>query len=112
MAAPAHTELFDRGTPTPPATVEKVGAGLLLACPDTGDVLLLLRRSMHNDRTWGLPGGNLAPEDGARARPPSPVPCADVGLSTAQAATCGGRRGAKLQRRWGRCRRTRRGRAT
>ena len=35
---------------------EKVGAGLLLA--SQGEVLLLLRRSQHNDLTWGLPGGN------------------------------------------------------
>lgn len=42
----------------PPA---KRGAGLLLCC--RGDVLLLLRNSRHNDRTWGLPGGNCDPED-------------------------------------------------
>ena len=41
---------------------EKVGAGLLLACE--GEVLLLLRRSVHNDLTWGLPGGNREEQDG------------------------------------------------
>eukprot|EP01024_Parvocaulis_polyphysoides_P054731 TRINITY_DN55432_c0_g1_i2.p1 TRINITY_DN55432_c0_g1~~TRINITY_DN55432_c0_g1_i2.p1 ORF type:complete len:181 (-),score=20.58 TRINITY_DN55432_c0_g1_i2:23-502(-) len=35
---------------------EKLGAGILFCC--AGEVLLLLRRSRHNDKTWGLPGGN------------------------------------------------------
>eukprot|EP01023_Acetabularia_acetabulum_P000949 TRINITY_DN10354_c0_g1_i3.p3 TRINITY_DN10354_c0_g1~~TRINITY_DN10354_c0_g1_i3.p3 ORF type:complete len:154 (+),score=13.35 TRINITY_DN10354_c0_g1_i3:151-612(+) len=35
---------------------EKLGAGVLFYC--AGEVLLLLRRSKHNDKTWGLPGGN------------------------------------------------------
>jgi ADP-ribose pyrophosphatase YjhB (NUDIX family) len=43
---------------------EKVGAGLLLACQ--GEVLLLLRRSLHNDLTWGLPGGNREEQDGGQ----------------------------------------------
>lgn len=30
----------------------------------SGDqVLLLLRNSKHNDKTWGLPGGNAEPHD-------------------------------------------------
>jgi 8-oxo-dGTP pyrophosphatase MutT (NUDIX family) len=39
---------------------EKRGAGLLLRSGE--EVLLLLRRSAHNDLHWGLPGGNC--EDG------------------------------------------------
>jgi 8-oxo-dGTP pyrophosphatase MutT (NUDIX family) len=35
---------------------EKIGAGFLFCCG--GEVLLLLRRSKHNDKTWGLAGGN------------------------------------------------------
>ncbi|KAK9856851.1 hypothetical protein WJX84_001732, partial [Apatococcus fuscideae] len=40
---------------------KKNGAGLLIS--SGGDVLLLLRNSKHNDRTWGLPGGNKEGED-------------------------------------------------
>lgn len=36
---------------------------LRLKVNDTTHVLLLLRRSKHNDNTWGLPGGNVDPED-------------------------------------------------
>lgn len=43
------------------ALPEKKGAGLLLRCND--EVLLLLRNSRHNNRTWGLPGGNCDAED-------------------------------------------------
>jgi len=48
-----------------PRGAEKLGAGLLvtLKVNDTTHVLLLLRRSKHNDNTWGLPGGNVDPED-------------------------------------------------
>ena len=28
-------------------------------CSCSGQVLLLLRNSKHNDKTWGLPGGNV-----------------------------------------------------
>lgn len=42
----------------------KVGAGLLLWCPNSRQVLLLQRRSRHNDFKWGLPGGNAEGEDG------------------------------------------------
>jgi 8-oxo-dGTP pyrophosphatase MutT (NUDIX family) len=48
-----------------PVETEKRGAGLLLRCAASGDCLLLLRCSRHNDRTWGLPGGNAEPGDGA-----------------------------------------------
>eukprot|EP00884_Botryococcus_braunii_P019837 jgi/Botrbrau1/6537/Bobra.40_2s0009.2 len=41
--------------------MEKRGAGLLLVSDKR--VLLLLRRSAHNDNTWGLPGGNAEPQD-------------------------------------------------
>ena len=81
--------LFGRGEGAPPAPAaepaapaaplpgptfyaelaEKVGAGVLLTCQDTGDVLLLLRNSIHNNRTWGLAGGNADETDGMRARP-------------------------------------------
>lgn len=27
----------------------------------SGEILLLLRNSKHNDKTWGLPGGNVDP---------------------------------------------------
>jgi len=43
------------------AVPEKKGAGLLLRC--NNEVLLLLRNSRHNNRTWGLPGGNCVAED-------------------------------------------------
>eukprot|EP00879_Flechtneria_rotunda_P010471 GHRR01010947.1.p1 GENE.GHRR01010947.1~~GHRR01010947.1.p1 ORF type:complete len:176 (+),score=60.36 GHRR01010947.1:118-645(+) len=43
------------------AKPEKVGAGLLLCC--NGKVLLLKRNSKHNDKTWGLPGGNVEATD-------------------------------------------------
>jgi 8-oxo-dGTP pyrophosphatase MutT (NUDIX family) len=33
-------------------------------CSSKGDVLLLKRRSKHNDATWGLPGGNEEQNDG------------------------------------------------
>jgi 8-oxo-dGTP pyrophosphatase MutT (NUDIX family) len=39
-----------------PYSAEKLGAGFLFCCD--GEVLLLLRRSKHNDKTWGLAGGN------------------------------------------------------
>eukprot|EP00976_Prorocentrum_cordatum_P117835 1196370-Prorocentrum_minimum.AAC.5 len=39
---------------------KKTGAGLLFSSGD--EILLLLRNSKHNDKTWGLPGGNV--EDG------------------------------------------------
>ncbi len=42
--------------------VEKRGAGLLLRSDDDY-VLLLLRNSLHNDNTWGLPGGNCDAHD-------------------------------------------------
>eukprot|EP00775_Hariotina_reticulata_P006023 gene6021-6261_t len=42
-------------------TPEKTGAGLLL-CSE-GKVLLLKRSSKHNDKTWGLPGGNVEAGD-------------------------------------------------
>lgn len=45
----------------PPPASEKRGAGLLLLCE--GELLLLLRRSTHNDRHWGLPGGNVEARD-------------------------------------------------
>lgn len=38
---------------------DKIGAGLLFWCQESGQVLLLQRRSKNNDRKWGLPGGNL-----------------------------------------------------
>ena len=64
---------FGGGAGEPPAAErvrrDKVGAGLLLTCLETGDVMLLLRNSSHNDRTWGLPGGNADEEDGARSAP-------------------------------------------
>lgn len=31
-----------------------------------GEVLLLLRNSVHNHDKWGLPGGNADPEDGGQ----------------------------------------------
>ena len=43
------------------ALPEKKGAGLLLSC--NNELLLLLRNSRHNNRTWGLPGGNCDAED-------------------------------------------------
>jgi hypothetical protein len=49
----------------PKPAVAKVGAGLLLR-DAKGDCLLLLRRSLNNDMTWGLPGGNAETVDGAR----------------------------------------------
>ena len=48
----------------PQPAVAKVGAGLLLR-DARGDCLLLLRRSLNNDMTWGLPGGNAETVDGA-----------------------------------------------
>lgn len=54
---------------------EKIGAGLLLTCD--GDVLLLLRNSIHNNLTWGLPGGNVEEADGAHRGPYLRLPCAD-----------------------------------
>jgi hypothetical protein len=57
--------------------VTKVGAGLLLRDSASGDCLLLLRRSLHNDNTWGLPGGNADPDDGAARR------CAACGANCA-----------------------------
>jgi len=32
-------------------------------CSSDGDVLLLKRSSIHNDRKWGLPGGNVEEGD-------------------------------------------------
>lgn len=33
-------------------------------CPRAdGQILLLLRNSRHNDKTWGLPGGNIEAGD-------------------------------------------------
>jgi len=55
----------------PPGAPEKIGAGLLLTCKDTGAVLLLLRNSLHNNLTWGLPGGNAEEADGARGLAPT-----------------------------------------
>ncbi len=57
-----------------PPVPEKRGAGLLLRRAN-GDCLLLLRRSEHNDNTWGLPGGNADASDGAhrRSRPRAPA---------------------------------------
>ena len=40
---------------------EKVGAGILFQ--HNGEVLLLKRCSKHNDKTWGLPGGNREAAD-------------------------------------------------
>mmetsp|Transcript_7840 Transcript_7840/g.14877 ORF Transcript_7840/g.14877 Transcript_7840/m.14877 type:complete len:150 (+) Transcript_7840:146-595(+) len=37
-------------------SVDKIGSGLLFTSGQ--EVLLLLRNSKHNDKTWGLPGGN------------------------------------------------------
>ncbi|GAX78682.1 hypothetical protein CEUSTIGMA_g6120.t1 [Chlamydomonas eustigma] len=42
---------------------EKVGAGFLFCCD--GQALLLKRNSKHNDKTWGLPGGNCDPGEDA-----------------------------------------------
>ena len=64
--------LLRRNAASPPPDangVEKIGAGLLVRDAETGDCLLLLRRSVHNDSTWGLPGGNADPEDGALPEP-------------------------------------------
>lgn len=36
--------------------MDKIGSGLLFTSGQ--EVLLLLRNSKHNDKTWGLPGGN------------------------------------------------------
>ena len=44
-------------------TIRKVGAGLLMWSPKTREVLLLQRRSQHNDFKWGLPGGNAEGDD-------------------------------------------------
>lgn len=41
------------------------GAGLVFRCAETDEVLLLLRRSKHNDRTWGVAGGNAEPGEDA-----------------------------------------------
>jgi len=48
-----------------PQGAEKLGAGLLvtLQAGDKASVLLLYRNSRHNDKTWGLPGGNVDAED-------------------------------------------------
>lgn len=35
----------------------------MLLCRSDQEVLLLLRRSKHNDNTWGLPGGNVESSD-------------------------------------------------
>ena len=32
-------------------------------CSSGSELLLLLRSSKHNNNTWGLPGGNVEPED-------------------------------------------------
>lgn len=40
---------------------EKVGAGFLFV--SGGSALLLKRSSKHNDQAWGLPGGNMEPQD-------------------------------------------------
>ena len=67
--------------------VTKVGAGLLLRDAASGACLLLLRRSVHNDNTWGLPGGNVDPGDGALlrgARAMQRPPTADAALRRAR----------------------------
>ena len=51
----------------PKPAVAKTGAGLLLR-NSAGECLLLLRNSLNNDMTWGLPGGNAETVDGAAAR--------------------------------------------
>lgn len=35
----------------------------ICVCSSDGDVLLLKRSSIHNDRKWGLPGGNVEEGD-------------------------------------------------
>ena len=50
---------------TPEEAKKKIGAGLLILNGATSEVLLLLRNSRHNDKTWGLPGGNAEHGDGA-----------------------------------------------
>jgi hypothetical protein len=87
--------------------VEKTGAGLLLRVDGSGECLLLLRRSTHNDRTWGLPGGNAEDSDGARRAArlwlatTSHVMCTYARLQV----PCGRRRCARRRRSWARCRR-------
>ena len=92
----------------PQAAAAKVGAGLLLR-DARGDCLLLLRRSLNNDMTWGLPGGNAETVDGAahaaRLRRKGP----DRGLTRAETPrpqwTCMPQRCARRRRSWGDCRR-------
>eukprot|EP00192_Tetraselmis_astigmatica_P008528 CAMPEP_0117654666 /NCGR_PEP_ID=MMETSP0804-20121206/3867_1 /TAXON_ID=1074897 /ORGANISM="Tetraselmis astigmatica, Strain CCMP880" /LENGTH=661 /DNA_ID=CAMNT_0005460965 /DNA_START=154 /DNA_END=2139 /DNA_ORIENTATION=+ len=52
------------GVAWPPGAT-KLGAGFLVTLSMDGRtyVLLLLRNSKHNGNTWGLPGGNVEPED-------------------------------------------------
>jgi 8-oxo-dGTP pyrophosphatase MutT (NUDIX family) len=67
MAAEAPSRgLWGWGAAPPPH--DKTGAGLLLRAEGSGECLLLLRRSMHNDCTWGLPGGNIEHGDGGDLR--------------------------------------------
>ena len=79
--APPLAEPQDAPPQGPPFAVaepprEKIGAGLLLT-DDTGAILLLLRNSIHNNLTWGLPGGNVEEADGAHRGPYLRLPCAD-----------------------------------
>ncbi len=45
-------------------TAEKVGAGFLFVSQPSRQVLLLRRVSNNNGNKWGLPGGNVEPQDG------------------------------------------------
>ena len=102
---PAEADAYGLYAEPPP----KVGAGLLLRDEDSGECLLLLRRSRHNDNTWGLPGGNAEPGDGARARAEAARGAVREGHRLTrrvrpQAATCTPRRCARRWRSWARCR--------
>lgn len=58
----AHGGMFtDTLFNTPSTGAEKQGAGILFVSGD--EVLLLERNSKHNDKTWGLPGGNVEAGD-------------------------------------------------
>jgi 8-oxo-dGTP pyrophosphatase MutT (NUDIX family) len=41
----------------------RLNARDMFVCSSGNRVLLLLRRSAHNDNTWGLPGGNVDATD-------------------------------------------------